>query len=344
MKCYTVDGSGIEHLALVERDEPAAPGPGEALVEVRAVSLNYRDLMVARGQYGGREKRPIVAASDMAGVVTAVGPGVSELRDGDRVVNSPFRFWPAGTMRSEWARTFVGGHGVDGVLAERVTYPAESLVPVPEGFSFVEASTWPIAALTAWSAVVTHGRARPGEWVLLHGTGGVSIFAAQIARLLGARTILSTSRPEKAQLVRECFGVAHTIDYRDESWPEEVRRLTGGKGVDVVVEVAGGESLARSIKACGYGARVGWIGVLGGFESTVSFVDLVYHQVTVRGIFMESTQELRAMVAAFGAHGVRPHVDQVFPFDRAREAYERLASREHVGKVVIQVQLQLASG
>lgn len=228
MKYYTVDGSGFDGLKMVETAEPPQPGPGEVLVEVRAVALNYRDLLVARGQYGGERGKPIIACSDMAGRVAALGPEVSEYAVGDRVVNAPFRFWPAGKLRNQWVRTFVGGAGVDGVLAESIAYPAEALIPLPAHMSYEEGATLTIAGLTAWAAVVTHGRVRPGEWVLLHGTGGVSVFAAQIARLFGARAIMTTSRSEKAELVKREFGVCETLDYREESWPQLVKEITGG--------------------------------------------------------------------------------------------------------------------
>jgi len=336
MKCYVVDGTGLDGLTLTERPDPGEPGPGEAVVDVHAVSLNYRDLMVADGRYGGRQSPPIVACSDMAGVVAAVGPGVTGLAAGDRVLNAPFRNWPAGTMRPEWVRTFVGGAGVDGVLAERLCYPAASLVKVPAHLDFAAGSTLTIAGLTAWAAVVTHGHARPGQWVLTHGTGGVSVWAAQIARTLGARVILTSHSEEKAALARDQLGVEHTLNYRDPDWPEQVRKLTGG-GVHVVVEVAGGESLGRSIRACTYGGRVAVIGLLDGGESHVSVRDFLSHQVTVRGIFMESAEQLRQFAAAVEAAALTPHVDRVFAFAEARSAYDHLAAGRHVGKVVIAV-------
>ena len=337
MKAFTVDGRGLDRLNKVELPEPALPGPDHVLVDVHAVSLNFRDLMVALGQYGGVADKPFVACSDMAGVVTQIGSQVTTIRVGDRVLNAPFRHWPAGTMRPQWARTFVGGAGVDGVLAETIAYPAESLVPVPAHMSFEQGSTLTIAGLTAWAAVVTHGHVRPGQWVLAHGTGGVCIFAAQIARMMGARTIITTSNEKKAALVKQQFGVEHTVDYRDDQWPMQVQQLTGERGVDVVVETAGGRSLAKSIRACGYEGRVAVVGVLAGFESSVNIVDMLHHQVTVRGIFMESAQELRAMATAFEAHQLQPYIDRVFPFDDAPRAYEYLQTQQHVGKVVIAV-------
>ncbi|MBN1518355.1 NAD(P)-dependent alcohol dehydrogenase [Candidatus Sumerlaeota bacterium] len=337
MRCYSVDGKGLNGLIMTERAEPERPGRGEALVSVKSVALNYRDLMVMDGRYGGEQNPPILAASDMCGVVEEVGEGVESIQPGVRVVNAPFRCWPDGRMRPEWIRTFVGGNGVDGVLAERIVYPADALVKAPEHMSNDEASTLTIAGLTAWAAVVTHGRVQAGEWILLHGTGGVSIFGLQLARLHGARTIISTSSKAKAAAIQERFGVDAVIDYRDAQWPEAVREITGGAGADLIVEVAGGASLGRSINACNYAGRVCVIGVLDGKLSEVNVRDLLSHQVNVRGIFMESTAELRKFVRACAANRLKPCIDRVFPFEQAREAYEHLQSQQHIGKVVIQV-------
>jgi NADPH:quinone reductase-like Zn-dependent oxidoreductase len=335
MKAYTVEGTGLDSLRIVDRPEPGPPGPGEVVVDVRAVSLNYRDLMVADGRYGGPQDPPIVPCSDMAGVVLAVGSDVRSLKVGDRVLNAPFRFWPAGALRSDWARTFGGGLGVDGVLAEQVAYPAVSLIKVPDSYSFAEASTFTVAGLTAWAAVVTHGHVLAGEWVLLHGTGGVSIFGAQIARLFGARTILSTSDKNKAEQVKNRLHVDATIDYHAVDWPSQVREITGGQGVDVVVETVGGSSLAQSVKACNYGGRIGLIGVLGGVKSQVNVINFLVHQVTVRGIYMESAEELQALVRAFAAAECRPWIDREFDYYAAADAYAHLNSQKHLGKVVL---------
>jgi NADPH:quinone reductase-like Zn-dependent oxidoreductase len=336
MKCIQTDGSGIDTLKTVDIAGPELSA-GEVLVEVRAVSLNFRDLLVAKGLYGGDYSKPFIVCSDMAGVVLETSAGVTEFKQGDRVFNAPFRFWPAGEPRREWMRTLIGGAGVDGVLAERIAYPALSLVKIPEHMSFIEGSTLTIAALTAWAAVITHGKARPGEWVLLHGTGGVSIFAAQIARMAGARTILTTSSKEKAAFVRENFGVHETVDYRDKDWKDKVKEITGGSGVDVVVEVVGGANLAESMGACATGARISLIGVLGGLESKIRTMDLVIRRLKVTGILMESTEELRAMTRAFEAAEIRPHIDKVFPFENTIEAFKYMESQKHIGKVAIEV-------
>jgi len=337
MKCYTLEGTGLESLRLEDRPDPGEPGPGEVLAEVHCVSLNYRDLLMAKGQYGQKETVRFVPCSDMSGVVLESGVGVSEFQKGDAVVNSPFRVWPAGRLRAEWARTFVGAPGVDGVLAERVRFPAAALVKMPAHFSFPEGSTLTVAGLTAWSAIHTHGKAKPGDWVLLHGTGGVSVFGAQIARMLSARTILTTSSEEKARIVKEKFGVHETVNYLDETWPKQVRKITGGGGVDVVADVVGGSSLAGSLKACAIGGRVSLIGLLGGVESTIMTLEMISKQLTIRGIYMESTEELRSFAQACETSELHPFIDRIFPLEEARQAYEHLQSRKHIGKIVIEV-------
>ena len=335
MKCYTVDGTGLDGLKLENRPATKTLESGEVLVDVQAVSLNYRDLMVADGRYSGRQDTPIIACSDMAGIVTAIDGNVKNISVGDIVFNAPFRFWPAGKLRPHWAATFVGGAGVDGVLAEEIIYPAESLITVPRHMTPQQASTLTIAGLTAWSAIVTHGKAKAGDWILLHGTGGVSIFAAQIASMIGARTILTTSNSTKAQLVKEKFGVTASVDYNDTNWPEQVKEIADGEGVNVVVDVAGGTTLQNSIKACAPGAFIGLIGVLSGAVSSINAIDVIMHQLTIQGILMESTEELRAFKRACEAANLQPCIDRVFPFSKTRQAYEYLQSQKHVGKIVI---------
>ena len=337
MRCYQVDGKGIDSLQLIERSNPTHIGDDDVLVEVKSWSLNYRDLMVARGQYQAKDQvlDPFIPGSDMSGIVKSTGRNVTDLKPGDRVLNAPFRHYPAGNLRSSWARTFVGGMGVDGVLAEQITYPADSLIKIPDHLSFNEAATFTVAGLTAWAALVTHGKTLPGEWVLLQGTGGVSIFAAQLARAIGARTIMTTSSKEKSDYVKSNFGVTATVNYRDEDWAEQVKKITHGAGVDVIVNVAGGDSLAQILPICNYGARVGVIGALSGSDCNIHIRDLLYHQVQIRGILMESTAELRALIRAVDALKLKPIIDKVFPFEQVKEAYRHLESQKHIGKVVI---------
>jgi len=318
---------------------PGDPDPSDVLIQTKAISLNYRDLLVAAGNYGRVMCNPFIAGSDMAGTVIKVGDQVTGFKEGDSVLNAPFRNWPAGKINADWMGTLIGGAGIDGVLADQVCYPAGALVHMPAQYSFQEAATLPIAGLTAWAGVMTHGRVKPGEWVLLHGTGGVSIFAAQIARIAGARVILSTSSIEKARLVKDRFGVMETIDYKENNWPKKVRNITGGRGVDLVVDVAGGQTFTQSVKACALNARISLIGILDGYESVFNPFDIIGRQIQIRGIYMESTQELKAFVQACEVAGLKPCIDRVFPGDNALDAYTYLESRKHIGKVVIDMTL-----
>lgn len=331
MRAYVIDDNLLRPADLPEPDEP---GPGEALVRVRSVSLNYRDLLVARGRYGKPFEGTFVAGSDMAGEVLKTGSDVKDLRPGDRVVNAPFLRWPAGRLTPDRMKTLVGAGGVDGVLCEEVLYPADALVPMPSHFSYHEGATLPIAGLTAWASVVSQGHLRAGEWVLLHGTGGVSVFAAQLAQIMGARALLTTSSEEKAGRMKEEFGVLETFDYRDEGWPEQVRSFTGGAGVDLVVDVAGGQTFAKSLKACALHARVSLVGILDGFETRLNPFDIIGRQIQVRGIYTSSTDDLHDMVRACEASKLRPCIDRVFSFDEVPAAYDYLESQRHLGKIV----------
>ena len=337
IRCYTTNGNGLSELRLEHRPGSLSLDSNQVRVAVHAVSLNYRDLLVARGAYGGPQNPPIIVASDMAGGVLEVGSEVESVKVGERVINAPVPAWPDGRLQRTWSRSFVGGQGTDGVLAEEVIYPASGLVSAPHNTSHEQAATLVVAGLTAWAALVTHGAAGPGQWALIHGTGGVAIFAAQLAAMLGVHVIQTTSNPEKARRLKETFGVAETLDYRDECWPDQVREITSGRGVDVVVELAGGSSLARSVEACNYGARVGVIGVLDGLESSLNVFSLIMRQISLRGIYMESVAELDRFARAVEAGKLTPVIDRVFEFKDAQAAYAHLESQQHFGKVVIRV-------
>jgi NADPH:quinone reductase-like Zn-dependent oxidoreductase len=335
MKGYVTNGKGIDSIRLEEREAPRIESDHDVLVEVKACSLNYRDLMIAKGeyQYAPKGAEWFIPLSDMAGVVLEVGKKVSEFKKGDRVLNSPFRHWPAGRLRPAWANTFIGTSTNEGVFAAQIVYPEDSLVKIPPHLNFEEASTFTIAGLTAWAALVPFAKARVGEWVLLQGTGGVSTFAAKLAQGMGLKTIMTTSNPEKGEIVKREIGVHATVNYRDPDWTKQVKEISGG--VDIVLDVTGGETLANSIAICNFGARVAVIGVLSNPESTIQIRHLLRHQVTLKGIFMESTEELRAFMRAVETLKLKPHVDRVFPFNQALEAYRYFNDQKHVGKVVI---------
>ncbi len=338
MKCYLANGKGIDGIKPVEKAAPKIEDSYDVLIDVKAVALNYRDLMIANGNYGPSkgDVEPFIPLSDMAGIVKEVGSKVTEFKVGDRVLNHPFRHWPAGDLRPTWARTFVGTVGSEGVLAEQIVYSQDSLVKVPTALNFNEASTLTIAGLTAWASVITHGHAKPGDWVLLHGTGGVSVFAAQIAKSVGAKVAMTTSSDEKAEAVKKKYHVDATVNYKDPDWFNKAKDFTGGQGFDVVVDVVGGETLAKSIQVCNYGGRVAVVGVLQGVDTApIRTRDMLLHQVQLRGMYMESAEELRKFVKAIEALNLKPAVDKTFPFDKATEAYRYLSDQKHVGKVVI---------
>jgi NADPH:quinone reductase-like Zn-dependent oxidoreductase len=335
MKVYEVRGKfGLESLAAAERPQPQ-PGPHEVLVRVRAVALNYRDLLVVKGAYNPKMPLPRVPCSDAAGEVAAVGEKVNRVRVGQRVAGLFMPAWQSGELTEAKARSALGG-GVDGVLAEYVVLPEDGVVAVPEHLDDVEAATLPCAAVTAWHALVTEGGVKPGDTVLVQGTGGVSLFALQFARLAGARVIATSSRDDKLERVR-ALGASAGINYKTTpEWGERARVLSGG-GVDHVVEVGGAGTLAQSLRAVRLGGRVSLIGVLSGGAGQISLFPVLMKNVRVQGIFVGSGEMFEAMNRAIAAHQLRPVVDRVFPFDRAPDAFGHLESGAHFGKVVVRV-------
>ena len=336
MRAYAVQGAfGLDHLRLVEREAPAV-GPGEALVRVRAVSLNSRDIRVIEGLYNPKYALPLTPCSDMAGEVVLVGPGVKRVKPGDRVAANFMAHWLAGELTADGARSALGGE-MPGVLAELVVLPAECLVHLPEALSYEQASTLPCAGVTAWHALMEETRLRAGDVVLVQGTGGVSVFALQFACLAGARVIVISSSDEKLELATN-LGAWKTINYRTyPDWEKEARRITGGRGVDQVIEVAGEETLARSLRAVRYGGTVSIIGMLSGAPSA-SLVPVFMRKLRLQGIFVGSREMFEAMNRAVEMHKVIPVVDRVFEFDRIADAIGHLQSGAHFGKVVIRVE------
>ncbi len=337
MRAYELRGNGVETLALVERPRPR-PGPGQVLVRVHAASLNYRDLMVASGTYtrGGPPKRPLVPLSDAAGEVLEVGPGVTRLGAGDRVAGNFFQRWIDGPFDAEKGASALGG-AIDGVLAEEVVLDADAAVRFPDHLSLEEAATLPCAAVTAWVGLFELGGLNAGETVLAMGTGGVSIFALQLAKAAGARVILTSSHDEK--LARgKALGADAGVNYRTTPrWDEAARALTGGRGVDHLLEVGGATTLPVSLRAVREGGHVALVGLLGGQRGDLETARRNDRGVRVDSVYVGSVRHFEAMNAAIARAGLRPVVDRVFPFERAREAYEHLASGAHFGKVVVAV-------
>lgn len=337
MRAIEIQGSfGLENLQLVERPnpEPEELQPGEVLLGMRAASLNYRDLLMVRGHYNPRQPLPLIPCSDGVGEVLAVGEGVQRVAVGDRVATLFAQRWLAGDADPERARSTLGGP-LDGTLQERMVLPAEGVVKVPEHLSNEEAATLPCAALTAWSALVTHGGVKAGDTILLQGTGGVSIFALQFAALLGARVIITSSSDEKLERARE-LGAWETINYRaTEKWGKAARKLTKGRGVDHVVEVGGAGTLEQSLAAVRMGGSISVIGVLSGTRSPVDVIPILMNQVRLQGILVGHRDGFEAMNRAIDQGKLQPVVDEVFSLEETRAALEHMAAGKHFGKVCV---------
>ncbi|WP_437283870.1 zinc-dependent alcohol dehydrogenase family protein [Sorangium sp. So ce406] len=341
MKAYelrkTAETGGADAWVQVERDAPKA-GPGQALVRIRAVSLNYRDLLIAKGGYLQPVTRPVIPVSDGAGEVVAVGEGVTRVKVGDRVTPTFFQTWTDGeATRAQLGDRALGAGSTDGVLAELAALDAEGLVPLPEHMSFEEGATLPCAAVTAWHALVPQGKLQAGQSVLVQGTGGVSIFALQLAHALGARVIVTSSKDEKLARARE-LGAEEGINYRKHpDWEEKVLEVTGGQGADHVMEVGGKETLPRSIRATREGGHIALIGLLSGAWGTPEPKAIEQKRLQVLPVFVGSRVMFEEMNRVLVAHRIKPVIDRVFGFDEARQAMRYLESGAHFGKVVIRV-------
>lgn len=320
--------TGIDALDLVDEDIPQ-PGAGQVLVRVRASSLNFRDQMIVNGHYPFPASPGLIALSDGAGEIEAIGEGVTRFAVGDRVVNSFLPTWFGGKLR-ERGRQYVVD--LDGWLAEYRVVSEESLVTMPAHLSFEEAATLPCAAVTAWTALTG---VAPGDTVLTQGSGGVSLFALQLAQTLGARVIATTSSDEKAQRLHE-LGAHAVINYvQTPEWSTEVLALTGGRGVERVVEVGGSGTIAQSIKSVTYDGEIALVGMLDPTPEGMSLIDFFLSQSTLRTIWTGSREDLDDMNRALSIHELHPIIDRVFPFEEARQAFKHFADGNHFGKVVI---------
>ena len=335
MKAYRIhEFTGTGGLRLEELADPVA-ATGQVLVRMRAFSLNFRDLMMCKGIYNPKARLPCVPVSDGSGEVVAIGPGVTRFKPGERVVASFMPGWVEGPPDEEKARSALGGGG-EGLLAELVVLPEQGLLSVPAHLSFEEAATLPCAAVTAWNALVESGGIKPGDSVLVQGTGGVSLFALQFAHLAGARVIVTSKSDEKLKRAAQ-MGAAHGINYTTTpDWDKRVRELTGGKGVDMIVEVGGAGTLPTSLKAVRLGGYIALIGVLSG-GGDINPVPILMKNVRVQGIFVGSRKMFEAMNRAIGVAQLHPIVDRVFGFDQAKEALKYMESAAHFGKVVVRV-------
>ena len=336
LKAYELQGpGGVDGMTLVEKATPV-PGHGQVLVKLKAATLNYRDLLTVKGGYGSRQKFPLIPLSDGAGVIESVGAGVTIFKPGDRVIGSFFEGWLGGEPSEIKMRTALGG-AVDGALCEYRVWPAAAVVRTPDHLTDVEAASLPCAGLTAWSAVVKFGNIKPGQTVLTQGTGGVSIFALQFAKMNGARVIATSSSDAKIEKLRQ-LGADVTVNYRTTpEWGKLARQQTS-HGVDLVVEVGGVGTLNESIRATRIGGTIAFIGVLAGQPQAESRLPLmVMQQQRLQGVTVGSVEDLQAMADAIAVNRMKPVMDRTFAFAEAKQAFAYMASGAHFGKVAIEI-------
>ncbi|MCC6589032.1 MAG: NAD(P)-dependent alcohol dehydrogenase [Bryobacterales bacterium] len=336
MRSWQVDGSfSIDGLKI--NDSPGlTPEHGEVVIQVKAVSLNFRDLLVVKGLYSKKIPQPLTICSDAAGTVAAVGPGVTRFKIGDRVMGIFMQSWISGEPNEAKARSAMGAF-FQGVLAEQVKLSEDGLVAIPGHLTDEEASTLPCAAVTAWNALFDQGHLQTGDTVLVQGSGGVSVFALQFAAAAGARVIATTSSDVKAERLRK-LGANHTINYiTHPDWEEAARKLTAGRGVDHIVEIGGAATIGKSIRAARMGGSIYLIGNRAEGQADVNLTAALMKAIRIQGIFVGSRQMFEAMNRVIDFHKICPVVDRVFSFDEAREALRHFETGSHFGKVVIRV-------
>ena len=333
MKYFEIPEFGIDHLALSEQAEPV-PSTGQVLVKLTGASLNFRDLLVVRGQYNPRMKLPMVPLSDAAGVVAAIGHGVDRFAPGDQVAAIFMQGWMDGRVDRKKAATALGG-AIPGVLREYMVFDQVGLVKAPSHLTGVEAATLPCAAVTAWHALFEEGSLYPGDTVLVQGTGGVSLFALQFAKAAGCRVIITSSSDEKLAKAR-LLGADETINYRaNPDWDDAARNLTARSGVDHVIEVGGSDTLPRSLKAVRMAGTVSVIGALSGAANSVNPTSILMNSIRVQGIFVGSRAMFERMNRSIQTQKMKPVVDRVFPFTEFREALRYMEAQQHFGKICL---------
>ena len=328
------DDWGTRNIRLAERPEPEAR-QGEIVIEIEAVSINPRDKVFCEGGYGRRGgPLPLVPLCDGAGRVRTVGDGVTGFKEGDLVIPTYSRTWLSGTLRSE---SFVGAHGgpLDGMMQERISIPAYAVVHAPSHLIAREAATLPCAAVTAWNALVVQGKLRPGMSVLLQGTGGVSLFALQIAKMVGATVVITSSSDEKLERAKS-LGADHVINYRTEpDWHDAARDRLGGTALDHIVEIGGAETFSKSLRAIRPSGTISLIGILGGVMPALELARVVTRNVRLQGVTVGSREMLNDLCRAMEATNMRPQIDETeFAFEDVGGALDRLGSGAHFGKVV----------
>ncbi len=333
MHSVQLSKSGLEHLAVQSVSTPE-PGDGEVLVRMRAAAVNYRDYMICAGFYGGEKNFPLIPLSDGAGVVEAVGADVSQYRPGDRVMTVFWQDWESQPVRSGM-RTRSTGCEAPGALTELGLFPERGLLPVPEGMNMETAAALACAGVTAWTALHCGGRLGPSSKVLMLGTGGVSIFALQIAKSLGATAVITSSSDDKLERAKE-LGADETINYSDTpEWGLEAFKRTGG--VDVVVETGGMATLGQSLQALGLNGAVGMLGALGGISAELNAMALIGKCASIHGITVGAREDHAALAEHLAQHGISAVIDREFALSEGPEAIQAIARGEHFGKLLVRI-------
>ncbi len=334
MKAWSIEGQfGFDHLELVERQEPA-PGPGQLRLKMHSATLNFRDLLMIQGLYNPRQPLPLVPCSDGVGTVVEVGQGVDESWLDKRVMPIFAQEWTSGEPTKAKLKTTLGGPRA-GTLSEEMVVDAAGVVEAPDYLSDAEAAALPCAAVTAWNALVEQGGVTAGDTVLTLGTGGVSTFAIQIASALGAEVIATSSSDEKLERAK-ALGADHGINYvDDEEWGKTAKKITGGRGVDHVVEVGGAGTLAQSTKAVRIGGQISLIGVLSGNMEDFNIVPILMQNIRIQGVLVGHREMFERMARAFAVNEIHPEIDRVFEIDEVHQAFERMADGAHLGKIAV---------
>lgn len=329
MRAAEIQSFGLDGLSFVVRPDPKRLASKEVLVRIRAASLNYRDLMMVKGEYNPRQPLPLIPCSDGAGEVVAVGPEVTHLKIGDRVAGLLAQDWLCGLSAKEHFRSTMGGP-LDGMLCEQRVFPESGLVKIPDYLSYEEAATLPCAAVTAWRALFVEYHLKAGETVLLQGTGGVSLFALQFAKLAGARVVIISSSDEKLARAKK-MGADQLINYKT------TPKWSAGLQVDLILELGGAGTLPQSLKAVRHAGQINLIGRLSGGHADIDLVSIFMRHLRLQGVFVGNKDDFLAMNQALEQHCIHPVIDRVFEFEQTHEAFSCLESAQHMGKIVIRL-------
>ena len=334
MQAYQVlTDAGFNDIKLNDIADPK-PADDEIIVKMRACSLNYRDLLIPLGGYPRNETRPVIPLSDGAGEVVEVGSAVSRFKPGDRVMGNFFQDWVTGPVDEAGLCSALGG-GIDGVLSEYFVMKEHGTLSIPDSYSYEEAAALPCAAVTAWHALVPLGKIKSNDTILLQGTGGVSIFGLQIAKAFGANVIITSSSDEKLSRAKQ-MGADHLINYKTTpDWDQAVMDITGGLGVDNVLEVGGVGTFEKSIASTKLYGTISMIGILTGFDGPAFNLSVALNLLHVNGVYVGSVEMFQDMLQVFTNHNIKPVVDKTFSFEHALDAYQMLSDAKHFGKIVI---------